>query len=199
MKYASLDIETTGLYADKHQVTELAVVIDDLSDPKPIDSLPYFSTYVGHDEDLVWNMFALLMFKDRLKEYDEATKMPMSNLAANVMAFLGKQLLSGILLSYSEFYEALKKRKVTFAGKNFASFDNRFLAALPNGQMLTNIASHRCFDPGSLYFELGDTSLPSTEVCMRRAGISGTVSHRALDDARNVIRLIRYKHGISIT
>jgi DNA polymerase III epsilon subunit-like protein len=34
--------------------------------------------------------------------------------------------------------------------------------------------------------------LPSTETCLKRAGLDPTVKHRALEDARVVCRLIRF-------
>lgn len=202
MKYASGDLETTGLIAGIHQITEIAIVVDDLNEPKPILELPFFTTYVSHKHDLLWSMGALLMFKGRLEEYDKAIKTPVDDVVDVVTRFLADNFIPLGLRSEHRNHELdlaqLRKQKVTFAGKNFASFDRSFLNVLPNSEELMRVIHHRCFDPCSLYFGLQDNVLPSTETCKQRAGISGGVSHRALDDARDVVRLIRAKHGISI-
>jgi len=82
--------------------------------------------------------------------------------------------------------------KVFVAGKNFASFDARFLAKLTNWDKHVN-THHRILDPAALYWqpEIDGVELPNTNTCMERAGIPGEVAHTAVEDAIVVVRLIR--------
>ena len=84
--------------------------------------------------------------------------------------------------------------KVIAAGKNFASFDQKFLEKLPNWNV--NFA-HRVIDPAMLYFKPfeDDKGLPSTKICMERAGITAEVAHTAVEDAIVVVDLIRRAYG----
>ncbi len=83
------------------------------------------------------------------------------------------------------------------AGKNYASFDDRFLQQLPGGEDLHRF--HRCIDPGMRYWNPRiDKVPPDTKTCLQRAGIDTEVQHEAIDDALDVIRLIRTSVGIGI-
>lgn len=85
--------------------------------------------------------------------------------------------------------------KINIAGKNFGNFDSKFLEKLPHHNLLVKF-NHRILDPAMLYLDLEkDTeTLPSTETCMKRAGIDSEVKHTALEDAMNVVRLLRKKY-----
>lgn len=74
------------------------------------------------------------------------------------------------------------------AGKNFASFDLRFLRRLPNWNLKL---FHRFIDPSMFYMHVGDDVPPSTDECLKRAGIQKMVEHDALADAYDVVRLVR--------
>lgn len=209
MKYVSLDLETTGLDPLDHQITEFAVVVDDLTTCQPIESLPAIHGYVEHREDLIWNMHALLMFKNRLEEYHVAEKVKVDELVQVILNFLPAFIIKdyvkkckdpdfNVTPKFSSQTE-MEKTRITFAGKNFASFDKGFLANLPNADRLLRVMHHRSFDPGSLYFDPRvDAVIPATATCMERAGIKGPVTHRALDDARNVVRLIRTHYKLAV-
>jgi hypothetical protein len=93
--------------------------------------------------------------------------------------------------------EGKTRVKIQCAGKNFAGFDRAFLARLDGFLDYIEFA-HRSFDPGTLYFDpRRDTAIPSTEECLKRAGLDATVAHTAVEDARNVIRLLRFKWWLS--
>jgi hypothetical protein len=86
--------------------------------------------------------------------------------------------------------------KINVAGKNFGNFDSKFLEKLPHHNLLVKF-HHRILDPGMLYFDPNeDEILPSTEICMQRAGVGGEVQHTALEDALNVIKLLRNKYPL---
>jgi hypothetical protein len=80
---------------------------------------------------------------------------------------------------------------INVAGKNFGTFDKPFLEKLPSWGSHIRIRS-RIIDP-SVYFVdwKKDDSLPSLNTCKQRAFIDGEVSHNALEDAIDVIKVIR--------
>lgn len=81
------------------------------------------------------------------------------------------------------------------AGKNFASFDDRFLRKLPEFGKFFRYR-HRVIDPTILFWDpLMDDKLPDTKLCMERAGLAGEVAHNALDDAKIVVKLIHIGVG----
>jgi len=84
-----------------------------------------------------------------------------------------------------------KPSYITVAGKNFGTFDKLFLEKLPRWKQLIRTRS-RLIDPSVLFVDWkNDNDLPSLNTCKERAGISGNVSHVAIDDAWDVIQLMR--------
>jgi hypothetical protein len=81
-------------------------------------------------------------------------------------------------------------KKFNAAGKNFASFDDRFLKLLPNFSEQINYR-HRVIDPAQLYVLPEDDKLPDTKTCLKRAGLPDTVAHTAVEDAISVVWLQR--------
>jgi hypothetical protein len=77
------------------------------------------------------------------------------------------------------------------AGKNFAGFDKKFLEKLPRWKQVFSIRS-RVLDPGILFVDwINDESIPSLDECKKRAGIEGAVTHNAVEDAMDVVMLLR--------
>jgi len=200
MKYVSIDIETTGLDPKHNQVLEFAAVYDDLREDVDVDKLPHYHAYVRREDDLY---------------HGSAYALALNHKILSILAGFGKpgyaihnyQTAESLLLSFYNWldkvgYPDLTNSHmvgdelyfcITPAGKNFASFDKRFLeeqCVVPKQLRF----SHRVFDPGSLYFRLGeDNMLPDSKECMKRAGLAGDVAHTALEDAKMVVRLIRHK------
>jgi hypothetical protein len=84
-----------------------------------------------------------------------------------------------------------QKATITVAGKNFASFDKLFLEKLPRWKQAIGIRS-RVIDPAIYYTDWNvDTAPPGLAKCKERAGIEGIVTHDALEDAWDVILLLR--------
>ena len=80
---------------------------------------------------------------------------------------------------------------INVAGKNFATFDMLFLKQLPWWQKLIKIRQ-RVLDPAILVVDWkNDTSLPNLKQCKERTGIEGIVTHNALEDAWDVIEVMR--------
>lgn len=215
MKIFSLDIETTGLDETTNQIIEIGGVIDDLEDPQSIDQLPEFHCYVVHPEYTV-SEYVLGMHSDsgiwkRLQQrpdgYDYLTpEQAVDQLAKFVYEQYithekrGNHPLNGSKLSWaqarypenywSSFQPDCFPMSVVTAGKNFGSFDLRFLKTLPGLNEMIRF-HHRTFDPGPLYTRIDDDSIPNMDTCLERAGIDEKVPHHAVEDSKLVVKLIR--------
>ncbi len=169
----SIDIETTGLNSDKHSVLEIAAVIDR---GEEIEDCEVIHCYVVHEE-VLGNLYALNMNKEAIQRIINRRK--------NNFVFLKPDQVKDY------FNARLPKEKFTAAGANLANFDLRFLRKL--GWELN--CFHRIIDVGNLYWDwvLDSDKLPGMQTCLERAGIPGNVKHNAIDDCRDVIKLIRKK------
>ncbi len=165
----SIDIETTGLCPDKHFVLEIAAV---WYKGKVLNTV---HCYVVHEE-VIGNLYALNMNKEAIQRLIERDSRFTYLKPDEVKEFLDRNL---------------PKEQYTVAGANLANFDLRFLRKLgwkPN-------CHHRIMDVGNLYYDwvLDGDELPSVQTCLKRAGIPGNVKHNAVDDAKDVLRLIGAK------
>lgn len=85
----------------------------------------------------------------------------------------------------------IPKTFLNIAGKNFGTFDKLFLEKLPRWKHAFQIRN-RILDPAILYIDwINDDSVPGLDKCKQRAGIDGIVTHNAIDDAIDVIKLLR--------
>jgi hypothetical protein len=83
---------------------------------------------------------------------------------------------------------------INIAGKNYASFDGKFLEKVSGWKDLIKYR-HRIIDPSILYIDWNkDENLPSLNECLKRAEIKKTVMHTALEDAWDVIQVLRKKY-----
>lgn len=183
MQYVSVDLETTGLDREQDQILEIAAVVDGgpfgCSDCT-VEQLPSFHTRV-YWERVSGSPVAMAMNAGLLSKigFGGAGIQTPAEAAASFEHFL---------LKYADTYK-LPKPRITGAGKNFASFDLQFLKRFaPNAAKLFH---HRVIDPAMFFIEPGDTEPPNTETCLQRAGFDSRIKHEALDDARNVVRLVR--------
>jgi hypothetical protein len=86
---------------------------------------------------------------------------------------------------------ATKPITLNVAGKNFGTFDKLFLQELPWWKKLIR-TRQRVLDPAILMVDwVNDKSLPNLTVCKERAGVKGIVTHNALEDAWDVIEVLR--------
>jgi len=179
--YVSIDIETTGLNPKNCQVLEIGAVIDDGT--MPIEQCPTFHCYIDHAL-ILGEPFALSMHQTiihRIATREEGyTYLSVWDVALRFRDFLKENGIDS------------ENEKIVVAGKNFASFDARFLSNVTGWDKHVNI-HHRILDPAALYWqpETDGVELPDLQTCMHRAGITGEVAHTALEDARTVARLIR--------
>jgi DNA polymerase III epsilon subunit-like protein len=180
--YVSIDIETTGLNPENCQILEIGAVIDDGT--TPIEDCPTFHCYIDHCL-LLGESYALSMHPTilrRIATHEEGyTYLQSWEVATRFRDFLKEHGLDS------------ENEKVFVAGKNYASFDARFLAKLTNWDKHIK-THHRILDPAALYWQpdIDGVQLPDTKTCMERAGIDGEVAHTAIEDAQMVVRLIRH-------
>lgn len=185
-RFVSIDLETTGLDPENCQIIELGAVIDDWLEP--LSDQPTFHCYVKR-RDFKGEPYALSMHSEIFKRI--ATEEDVYNYL--YPGEVGPEFLTWIERNDGAQWNSEEGRYDRFnaAGKNFASFDDRFLRKLPN--FLTCFRyRHRIIDPAMMYWNpLKDEKLPDSKTCMERAGLDGEVAHTALEDAQMVARLIQ--------
>ncbi|MCR5887849.1 hypothetical protein LRS06_08665 [Hymenobacter sp. J193] len=186
MRYLSLDLETSGSNPQRHQILELAAVVEDTRQLRPLAELPAFRRVVRHQE-YVGTAGALALNARLLAEL--ARKEPNPELCKP--AELLPQLRA-FLLAHGFKTDKHDCVAVTMAGKNIAVFDLGFLRELPGYGTLVR-AEPAMLDPAAFYLNWRkDTRLPTMQTCKARAGFEDdTVAHQALADALDVVQLLR--------
>lgn len=207
MKYVSVDIETSGLDPENNQVLSIGAVIEDTTKKLPFEEIPKFHAIVLQRQ-ITGSPYALNMNKgiiELISQYLDGDKEKRNELD-QIIEFCEKDEIA------KEFYKFLeghfvppgtplimdlgkvkKPLLINVAGKNFGTFDNVFLKKLPWWQKLI-IAKQRILDPAILFTDWkNDESLPSLTICKSRADVKGCVTHDALEDAWDVVKVLR-KH-----
>jgi DNA polymerase III epsilon subunit-like protein len=180
--YVSVDIETTGLNPENCQILEIGAVID--NGTAPIEECPTFHCYVEHGlilgEPFAVSMHATILRRIATRE-EGYVYLSVWDVAFHFRDFLKEHGLDP------------ENEKIVVAGKNYASFDARFLSKLTSWDKHIK-THHRILDPAALYWqpETDGVKLPDTKTCMQRAGIDGEVAHTAVEDARIITLLIRH-------
>lgn len=192
MQYVSIDIETTGLDPRKNDILEFAAVVDELDSSTPVEKLPVFRKYIRKSEPYVGDAKALAMHH-RVFERIAANDPDCIEVDGLMFAF------GNFLQSHGVCPNKHGKIVLNVAGKNFGSFDMQFLLAKIPAESWNNIIFRQRFiDPSILYVDADDTHLPDLATCVERmceeTGAKIEWSHHtALDDALQVVRLIRHK------
>lgn len=188
MKYVSTDLETTGLVAEECQTLEIGAIVSDTSDrTTPILELPKFHCLVWHPI-VKGDPFAMALNARILKEIAGKRPYLQPEFASDgTPIYTVKQAVQAFKTFLIEHFGELKC--INVAGKNFNKLDRPFLAALD--KEFQEAFRARVLDPAILYVLPEDECLPGTETCLQRAGLDPNVSHKALEDAGDIIRLIR--------
>lgn len=199
MRYVSVDIETSGLDYEKNKILSFGAIIEDTTKKLPFDELPKFNAVVIQRE-IVGSPRALTMNShliDYIGQYldaDENLKKEIEKISGykfyeeekivdEFYDFLGTQGYSTLVLN--------KPYTLNVAGKNFATFDKLFLEQLPKWKKLIRVRQ-RIIDPSVMFCDWSnDDALPSLTDCKKRANLDEVVSHNALEDAWDVIQLLR--------
>jgi oligoribonuclease len=209
MKYISIDIETTGIDPLKNQLIQFAAVIEDTVIQRPIEELPKLMCYVTHPNYTVSSGLAAqeatyhtLAVVKKISDFQHSKdlKLPVYGGSASKNAegeiFTTPRELGRVFakwLSDNEYpMNEYDKFVIRAAGKNVSAFDIPFIKNTIAEWYKTFSFSSRCLDPAILYFDpINDQDLPSLTECKERAGVESYVSHDALDDAIDVINLLR--------
>ena len=215
MKYVSIDIETSGLNHDMNHVLSIGAIIEDTNSKLPYEELPKFNAIVlqnniqGSPRAITMNKEIISLMGEYLEGTDEVRGILNSNSGYNfyeeddIVKEFYKFLWSN---GYSTLYSPSthingkltpiidgKTKPITLnvAGKNFGTFDKLFLQELPWWQKLIK-TRQRVLDPAILCVDWSnDTSLPSLTTCKERMNVEGIVTHNALEDAWDVIEILR--------
>ncbi len=211
MIYTSIDIETSGLDSEKHKVLSIGAIIEDTEKKLPYEECPKFNAIVLQNE-ITGSPRALTMNKDLIAmigEYLEGSNDVRFNMDTILNYSFYKQedvvkkfymflWVNGYgddvpnqLLITSRIDSNSKPITINVAGKNFGTFDKLFLQELPWWQKLIR-TRQRVLDPAILMVDwTNDKSLPNLTQCKERAGVNGIVTHNALEDAWDVIEVLR--------
>ena len=188
MKYISIDIETTGLDQWEHQILQIAMVYEDTNLELPLGKLPHIDLFIEH-ENLNFQEGALKIHTSTglLDRYFEGEKVSWSDAIGLVIGWLEE-------LGYE--YNDDDLIEIVVAGKNYNGFDRLFLHSTPEWR--ENIKEHRrVVDPTTMYIDWEEDDVPpSLFTCLKRAdpqheNFADDVSHDALEDAFDVIRVLR--------
>lgn len=174
MKIAVIDIETTGLDPERHQILEIYGYQLDLAG-QVWDRKYIFHRYIRYDE-IIGSPYALninaALIKDMRTSYFSHPENVKEELWYWMINVLEKQ----------------KNGKITFAGKNVANFDIPFILNFLGKNWNETPISYRTLDPAVLYMKPNDVDIPRLDECMRRAGgcWDDTKAHTAEYDAECV-------------
>jgi oligoribonuclease len=221
MHYLSIDIETSGLDPAYNQVLSIGAIFEDTEKKLSWDEIPKFHIgiirhqitgsprAINMNAKLIEWMGRWMEPKADLEQFNVLQESGMewveeSEAAQKFYHFLcdcglGESDNSGGYVEMKEgktrpaFNSATKPITINVAGKNFGTFDKKFLELLPWWQKLIKVRQ-RILDPAIMFVDWKeDKSLPGLDRCKERAGIHGLVTHNALEDAWDVIELLR-KH-----
>lgn len=184
MKYLSVDIETTGLDESFCQILEVGCVMADTLDfDTPVEDLPTFRSRFYYDR-VVGQPFALHMNAKLVLDMDKRPAgynyMHPDSFWSNFTDWIRVQQGHSVTAP-----------KLSFSGKNYGTFDSRFLWKLPRWNR--EYFRARVLDPGQFFLLPGDNVLPDLKTCIARAGVQWDESkhHDAVEDARMVVKLNR--------
>lgn len=221
MKVVSIDIETTSLDETTGKVLSIGAVIEDTTNLLPLKHLPKFHCIILHKE-ITGQPYALNMNRDlisAINEYqtskdkkavelkhkslfrgEEEAIIELYKFLAVYLGIYSQEEVDGGFTGASTFIfdnpPVRDQIKFIVAGKNFNAFDRKWLERLPGWNDLFKI-HRRVIDPVPLFTDwVNDEIPPSLEECKRRAGLEdSTVTHNAVDDALDIIKLLRTQYG----
>lgn len=136
-----------------------------------------------HEEDVAKRIFHFLYDNKALDGGPDLT----INLERMVEVVNGK--------TYPALTSKMKPYYFNAAGKNFANFDNKFLERLPRWKQCLR-ARGRTIDPSILFVDWkNDEAIPGLSLCKERAHLDPHVTHNAIDDAMDIVKLLRTQYA----
>lgn len=221
MKYLSIDIETSGLDRENHKVLSIGAICEDTMEKLPFSEVPKFHAAILQREitgspfainlnrELIGHISAYqdARTEEKKREIEKESGMKFYYEEEVVEAFF--RFLCDVGLyewnpsdnggmvkiidgkTYPAMSSKMKPVNINCAGKNFGTFDKLFLEKLPRWQQAIRIRQ-RIIDPSILYVKWKtDTEVPGLSKCKERAGMEKIVTHNALEDAWDVVQLLR--------
>jgi len=197
MKYVSIDIETSGLDPENCQILSFGAIVEDTENILPYEDLPKFYSIIPSSK-ITGEPFALNMNKGLIEAINLYSLSKNDSDKKELEAKYGCLFLMehDIVRKFRVFLNdhEFNLGKFNVAGKNFTGFDLKFLEQLPDWGRLVKL-NRRALDPAILFADFtSDKELPNLTVCKERAGVSGVVTHNALQDAWDVIQVLRTKY-----
>jgi len=222
MRYFSIDIETTGLDRENHKVLSIGAIFEDTTKKLPFSEIPKFHAAILQHE-ITGSPFAINLNRDLIGyiaahqdgsvpkklEIEAQSGMKFYHEEQVVEAFFQFVIDCGVYewepavpgttvkmvdgKTYPALTSKIKPASINCAGKNFGTFDKIFLEQLPRWQQAIRIRQ-RIIDPSILYVDWSkDAEIPGLGKCKERAGFDKVVTHNALEDAWDIVELLR-KH-----
>lgn len=184
MKIVAIDIETTGLDETYCQILEFGAIAWELLPGREGHTYGGFCRRIRH-RIIKGQAYALHLNAQIIKELEKET---------GPYPYVDPSDLWKEFMGWVSPHKSPDGR-VYVTGKNFGSFDRRFLAWLPgvSQEILEESLHYGILDPGSLYFDPRiDTSNPRTLQCASRAGlaIGKYATHTTLGDCQLVLDMI---------
>ena len=211
MKYYSIDVETTGLNTEKCELLEFAALMEDTNNLKSREDIPTYEKIIIRDfmcgQPGAFHMNNRIM--KILSEYEHAE---LKGVFASGYNLIHEGNLARDFYYFSlEHYAGMDKEKVDdlrrrkkmdrklkiwVAGKNFSAFDKIFILRIPEFSRYFQIV-HRVADPSTIYTDfINDEAFSNLPTILERLDLDSNISHKASDDAWNVIQALRPFYGM---
>jgi len=193
MRYYSIDIETTGLDETEHQILQVGIAFEDTDHIKQIDRIPQREFTIRHKK-ISGDLYALTMesnvniMRYALENPKNKDVLQQCELTNRLCEFMYE--CEGTIPRNEKTGRTPKYRTITVAGKNFNGFDRKFLEAIPGFTDQIHMR-YRTIDPAMLCIDWSRETPPSLQDCKDSLKINGEVKHTALEDAIDVIKIIR--------
>jgi len=189
LKYFSIDIETTGLNPEKDQILQVGIAFEDTENIVPIIEIPCDEWVIRYNR-IEGDPFAIQMNADIIKHSIE-NPLPddvidRCNIIPCLLSFIRKcdpSIPSNHIPT------------INVAGKNFNGFDRLFLEKIEGFSNHIRIR-HRVLDPAMLCVDWTEHRLPDLQDCLDKSNLLSMVKHTAMQDAIDVINIIRVRTGM---
>jgi hypothetical protein len=210
MIYLSIDIETTGLDPLTCDILEVGAFLENTDNLLSREKLPTFHKYLWKD-NYRGEPYALAMNAHIFQKILELKKSKgvgqfhdHDHLLINPeylwhhfgwWVYNNRKMWEGSKFDNDTMLFWNEQPTLVVAGKNVAGFDIPFLHQVKASGIPK--FHHRVIDPGMMYFDpRNDKVPPDLRECKKRARLPEAVSHQALDDAWDVIQLVREKYPL---
>lgn len=219
MIYVSVDIETTGLDSNLNSVLSIGAIVEDTEKKLQYKDIPKFygiilqNIITGSPRAITMNQEVIANIGDFIEGKPETRELltRVTGGTFHEKDQIIQELYRFLCLNVPLFGDDIKRMEkyvypgdkkplidgttrpitINVAGKNFGTFDKLFLEQLPWYKKLIK-TRQRILDPAILFVDWkDDESLPNLKQCKDRAGVEGIVTHNALEDAWDVIEVLR--------